>query len=181
MLYNDNVNTKNSNIKTLIETWYRQNMTAYTSKLEDVVYCNNRTQSNADTNGWNKNGTISTAMQFKNYTLDNDLSCSKATDKFTTANTKAKLEYPVGLITFPELSLLDNKNSRKAGYSYWLGSPNYFLLNYAYSRLVYASGYMNFYFVSTIDGARPAVSLATGAEFSTGDGTMNNPYVIKLD
>ena len=179
MLYNDNVNSKNSNIKALIEVWYRQNMTSYTNKLEDVVYCNDRTQSN--TNGWNKNGSLTTYMYFKNNNIVRDLNCSKATDQFTTANTKAKLEYPVGLITSPEMRLLNNSNSRETGSKYWLGSPISFFNHIARSRYVNATGGMPDNYVDVSYGARPAVSLATGAEFSTGDGTMNNPYVIKLD
>ena len=180
MLYNDNVNSKNSNIKALIETWYRQNMTSYTSKLEDVVYCNDRTQTNSDTNGWNPNGgNISTDMYFKNYNLNNDLSCTKTTDQFTTTNTKAKLSYPVGLITSPEMYLLNNNNARKTGQYYWLGSPYYFGYLYANERYVNTSGDMYIDFVYVTRGSRPAVSLAAGTEFTTGDGTMNNPYVIK--
>ena len=181
MLYNNNVNSKNSNIKALIEVWYRQNMTSYTSKLEDVIYCNDRTQTNADTNDWNKNGNISTTMQFKNYNLNNDLSCTKDMDKFTTTNSKAKLEYPVGLITSPEMYLLNNNNSRKAGYYYWLASPSYFGDNGAHSSYLLASGAMSLHYVDLTRGVRPAVSLVTDTEFTSGDGSMNNPYVIKLD
>ena len=181
MLYNDNVNRYNSSIKGVIDAWYRQNMTSYTSKLEDVVYCNDRTQTNSDTNGWNKNGTISTYMQFKNYTLNNDLSCSNTTDKFTTTNTKAKLSYPVGLITSPEMYLLNNSNARKTGQYYWLGSPYSFSDFYAVERDVGTMGDMFSYYVYFTIGSRPAVSLAPGVEFSSGTGTMNDPYVIKLD
>ena len=178
MLYADNVNSKNSNIKTLIEVWYRQNMTSYTNKLEDVVYCNDRSQENADTNGWNKNGNLTTIMDFKSRQIK-DLSCSNITDKFTTTNTKAKLEYPVGLITSPEMNLLNNTIARKAGYYYWLGSP-YFFYNYnAYGRRVNSTGNMFNVYVNEGGGTRPAVSLAPGVEFSSGTGTMNDPYVIK--
>ena len=181
MLYADNVNTKNSNIKTLIEVWYRQNMTSYTNKLEDVVYCNDRSQENADTNGWNKNGSLSTMMNFKNYNLNNDLSCSNITDKFTTTNTKAQSAYPVGLITAPEMYLLNNDNARKAGYYYQLGSPGRFSMDLAYVRRVITTGSTNLDNVKANRGARPAVSLVPGVEFSSGTGTMNDPYVIKLD
>lgn len=36
-------NTTNSTIKTVIDNWYASNMTSYTSKLEDTLYCNDRT------------------------------------------------------------------------------------------------------------------------------------------
>ena len=185
MLYADNVNTKNSNIKALIEVWYRQNMASYTNKLEDVVYCNDRSQENEGTNGWNKNGSLSTYMYFKSR-QGTDLSCSNITDKFTTTNTKAKTAYPVGLITSPEMYLLDNDNARRTRHSYWLGSPDIFGSYNAFERSVDIVGDMVIGDVSgDVDdgggGTRPAVSLAPGTVFTSGDGSMNNPYVIKLD
>ena len=180
MLYADNVNTKNSNIKSLIEVWYRQNMTSYTSKLEDVIYCNDRTQINADTNGWNKNGSLSTYMYFKTRQIT-DLSCSNITDKFTTTNTKAKLEYPVGLITSSEMYLLNNNNARKAGSYYWIGSPYYFSYYSASERGMDTPGEMGGSEVYSDGGARPAVSLVPGTVFTSGDGSMNNPYVVEVE
>ncbi len=35
-------NTSDSTIKKVIDTWYRDNMTEYTEKLEDAVWCNDR-------------------------------------------------------------------------------------------------------------------------------------------
>ena len=187
MLYANNVNTKNSRIKALIDTWYEQNMTNYTDKLEDAVYCNDRTQENAETNGWNKNGTVDGAyaehiIRFKNYDLNDDLYCGNITDKFTTTNNKAKLKYPVGLITQSEMYLVNNDTSRYVNETkYWLLSPREFGLtaDFRYidnkGKLYYVDGcnYKN--------GVRPAISLKPGTEYTGGTGTMNDPYVVKLD
>ena len=35
-------NTTNSTIKGVIDTWYQTNMTDYTGKLEDTIWCNDR-------------------------------------------------------------------------------------------------------------------------------------------
>ena len=35
-------NNTNSTIKTVIDTWYKNNLTAYTSKLADETFCNDR-------------------------------------------------------------------------------------------------------------------------------------------
>ena len=180
MLYADNVNTKNSNIKALIEVWYRQNMTSYTNKLEDVVYCNDRSQSNADINGWNKNGSLSAYMQFKNSHSINELSCTNDTDKFTTTNTKAKLEYPVGLITSPEMNLLNNDNAIQARDDYWLGSPYSFFLM-PYGRQVSTPGRLYYYYVDYSAGVRPSVSLKPSTKFIGGNGSMNCPYILDGD
>ena len=92
MLRSDNININNSSIKTLIDTWYQNNLTNYTNKIEDTIYCNNREINNLASSGWNPNGgNISTMIQFGN----NDLSCPQDRDKFSTNNNKAKLIYPI--------------------------------------------------------------------------------------
>ena len=58
MLYADDVNKTDSIIKTYIDSWYKDNMTRYTDKLEDTVFCNDRSMYNQSANGWNSNGTI---------------------------------------------------------------------------------------------------------------------------
>ena len=68
MLYADDVNKTNSTMKTFIETWYENNMIAYTSYLEDTTFCNDRSILNL--NGWNPNGgstnDTESSLEFKN-------------------------------------------------------------------------------------------------------------------
>ncbi len=45
MLYNEDVNTNDSTIKSAIDYWYLNNMTQYTDYLEDTVWCNDRSMS----------------------------------------------------------------------------------------------------------------------------------------
>ena len=56
MLSAEDVNKTNSTIKTYIDNWYQSNMTNYTDYIEDTVYCNDRSISNATETGWNPNG-----------------------------------------------------------------------------------------------------------------------------
>ena len=180
MLYDDNVNTTNSTIKIGIDAWYKRYMTGYTSKLEDTIFCNDRSQSNSSTNGWNPDGgNVTTYLYFKNYNSNSDLSCTNTTDKFSLANTKAKLTYPVGLLTYPETYLLNNSNIRKTGQGYWLGSPNRFHIYYAYERYVITTGGDSGSNVINAFGLRPSVSLATGTEYTSGSGSMADPYVVE--
>ena len=179
MLYNDNVNATNSTIKIGIDAWYKRYMTDYSDKLEDTIFCNDRSISNLG--GWNPDGgSVSTSLQFKNYSSNSDLSCTNVTDKFSTANTKAQLTYPVGLLTYPETYLLNNNNIRKTGQSYWLGSPYYFNNGNAYERYVLTSGSYSSRSVYNSHGVRPAVSLTPGTEYTSGDGSMANPYVVDM-
>ena len=174
MLYDDNVNTTNSTIKTYIDNWYQNNMTTYTSYLEDTIFCNNRSQTNSITNGWNPDGGNSnTHMSFNN----DSLSCTNDTDKFSVSNNKAKLIYPVGLASYKEMNLLNNYNLRNTGQYYWLSSPHYFHSSNANEYSVYSAGYSSSNVTST-HGVRPVISLKPETEYASGTGSKDDPYII---
>ena len=180
MLYDDNINTTNSTIKTGIDAWYKRYMTGYTSKLEDTIFCNDR--SIKTLNGWNPDGgSVTSYLQFKNYSLNSDLSCTNTIDKFSLSNSNAQLTYPVGLLTYPETYLLNNNNIRKTGQSYWLASPSSFSNDYYYAvgRNVYSAGFLSNIYVYNARGVRPAVSLTPGTEYASGNGSMADPYVVE--
>ena len=128
MLYNNDVNQINSTIKSGIDAWYKHYMLNYDNYIEDTIYCNDRSQRNTDTNGWNPNGgsVFDDDMNFKEYRVTSDLSCMNSTDQFSISNNKAKLTYKVGLMTSSEMNTLGNANAIKTGQYYWLDSPKYF-------------------------------------------------------
>ena len=178
MLYDDNINTTNSTIKTGIDAWYKRYMTGYTSKLEDTIFCNDR--SIKTLNGWNPDGgSVTSYLQFKNYSSNSDLSCTNTIDKFSLSNSNAQLTYPVGLLTYPETYLLNNNNIRKTGQSYWLASPVSFGSIGAIGRFVAAAGVNSGGSVDSTLGVRPAVSLTPGTEYASGNGSMADPYVVE--
>ena len=177
MLYNDNVNTTNSTIKSGVDAWYKQYLSDYSDYLEDTIFCNDR--SIRALNGWNPDGGITNAyLQFKEYNVTSDLSCTNTTDQFSISNNNAKLTYKVGLMSSPEMNILNNSNARKTGQWYWLASPSCFL-NVAYGRNVATVGSMNGYLLRYAGGMRPAVSLTPGTCYSDGDGSMANPYIVE--
>ena len=179
MIYNDNVNAKNSTIKTGIDKWYEKYLLNYSDYLEDTIYCNDRSQRNQETNGWNPDGgSLSTKMVFFG---SNDLSCPNETDRFSTINNKAKLDYKVGLMSYREMNLLGNNRIRKSGQNYWLISPVDFLRFTASGRYVSDIGNIlddDLYYPY---GLRPAISLKTGTTYSSGNGSMANPYVVSTN
>ncbi|MDD5865670.1 MAG: hypothetical protein PUD07_04230 [bacterium] len=183
MLFADDVNKTDSAIKTYIETWYENNMTAYTSYLEDTTYCNDRSILNL--NSWNPNGgDVRSYLQFKNYNTNYSLVCGSVTDQFRVGNTKAPLKYPVGLLTAPEVWLAYKDASYSTYYLntgnlYWLGSPYDFDYYSAVGRSVDSSGLMSNYYVNDSGGARLAVSLKPGTEYISGDGTYTSPFLIE--
>ena len=179
MLSNSNVNTNNSTIKTYIDNWYQNNLSSYTSYLEDSVFCNDR--SIRSLNGWNPNGgSVNSVIQFKEYTSTSDLSCTNDTDRFSTLNNSARLTYPIGLASNPEMNLLNNSTSRNTGQYYWLGSPSHLSSSNAYVRVVNTDGNLAGYVVY-LRGARPVISLKPGTEYASGDGSKNNPYIVETN
>ena len=187
MLYADDVNTQDSTIKKYIDDWYKENMTSYTNKLEDIIFCNDRTILNK--NGWNPNGgsTISD-LYFKNYNTNYSLACTNETDRFSVSNNKAKLTYPVGLLSESEVALAMRNTSYSTCYLkssnwYWLASPYNFRYSfgnfYVRSMAVSSSGDLNYNGVTYAEGVRPAISLKPGTEYTSGDGSYTNPYVIE--
>ena len=184
MLYADDVNKTDSTIKAYIDSWYKGNMTSYTDKLEDTVFCNDRTMYNQSANGWNPNGgSTTTPLEFKNYSTNYNLACTNETDRFSMSNSKAKLTYPVGLLSAPEVWLAYRNASYstyylKTGKSYWLASPNNFADYIAIGKNVYITGSIDDNNVINAFGARPAVSLKPGTVYDSGDGSYTNPFVI---
>lgn len=174
-----NQNTTSSTMKVGLEAWYERNLLSYSSYIEDTIYCNDRSYKNFESSGWNENGgNTNTYLQFKEYSVTSDLSCTKQTDQFSTSNESAKLKYPIGLATSPEMNILNYSTIRKTGRWYWLASPNYFGIN-AYERSVSNFGVINNVSVDSYVGVRPAVSLISGTEYVSGDGSTDNPYIVE--
>lgn len=180
MLHDNGVNQVNSTMKSGVDAWYKHYLLEdYDDYIEDTIFCNDR--SIRALNGWNPDGGSTTAyLQFKEYNVTSDLSCTNTTDQFSISNNNAKLTYKVGLMSSPEMNILNNSNARKTGQYYWLASPGYFGINVAGGRGVVTNGVMGSYGVGDADGVRPAVSLTPGIEYSDGDGSMANPYKVEL-
>ena len=182
MLYADDVNKNDSTIKAYIDRWYEEKIKdKYDDKLEDTVFCNDRSISSL--NGWNPDGGSTSAyLQFKNSSTSNkSLVCENKKDRFTvsTSNGNGKLTYPIGLLTVPELSLAGYGSSHyfNNGQKVWLGSPNYFDSRNASVREVDSGGW-NYNLVDNTMGVRPSVSIKPGTTISSGDGSYTKPFVI---
>ncbi len=173
-------NTTNSIMKIGVDAWYKHYLLKkYDNYIEDTIFCNDR--SIHALNGWNPNGGSTTEyLQFKEYNLTSDLSCTNTTDRFSVSNPSATLTYKVGLLSSPEMNILNNENVRKTGKGYWLASPYYFNIAYcAYCRVVYDDGSMYSFSVTYVRGVRPAISLKPGTEYASGTGSMADPYVVE--
>ena len=184
MLYNDDINTKDSTIKAYIDNWYSNNMTSYTDMLEDTVFCNDRSMSNKTSSGWYPNGgSIFGDLSFKDvvFTSNTSLKCTNVNDKFTvnSSNGNGALTYPVGLLTISEITLANygKNNYLYNGQYVWLGSPWEFSFIGAYVLYLNYSGVRRHLFDS--GGVRPSVSLKSNTNIKSGDGSFTNPFVIE--
>ena len=198
-------NTNDSTIKGVIDTWYKTNMTSYTSQLEDTVWCNDRSIvtdlansnggsfSSYTTLGYGTNETLYGPASRVGYNVSNPtptLKCAQDNDKFTVdaSNGNGALTYPVGLITADEMAYaggvygLSNKNSSSylnIGQFYWALSPSVFNSSYAYEFLLHSMSYMSSDYVTYSHGVRPSVSLQLGIMVTGGSGTAADPYIVE--
>lgn len=182
MLSADDVNKTDSTVKTYVDNWYKNNMIDYTKYLEeDHIFCNDRSISSLG--GWNPSGgSVSNSLLFNSYNVKSTLSCVNETDKFSVENSKAKLTYPIGLATLPEMNLLNNDQIRKSGQQYYLMSPHAFHVGVdVHVFHVSSDGNLS---NDTVDNYaesfRPAVSLKPGTEYVSGDGSTSKPYVVDV-
>ena len=179
-----NINVYNSAIKGYLDNWYAKNLINFTNYLDtETVYCNDRrTTTIAGVNqigGWDKSGDLTTSdtIQFRQYSTNKDLSCGNVTDRFSVNNNKAKLIYPIGLLTEPERWLMGN-NYAVTGQDYWGLAPRQFTTSDAFVYRVGTLGGMYYSGVYYDFGVRPVVSLKPDVTVISGDGGYETPYKI---
>ena len=184
------VNTTSSNVKTIIETWYASNMTGVTNKLEDTIWCNERGAS--DYGGFAPDGAVESSWIYSAYTraystFVPSVTCPSKNDSFTVNNGKGnqKLTYPIAMLTVDEVMLAGGKNGTastyylNSGIQYWTMTPHNLRIGYDANNLfVNTNGRFGYTKVYNAFKIRPSVSLNPGTGVSSGEGTVQNPYVI---
>ena len=193
-------NTNPSNAKTQIDSWYASNMTSVTNKLEDTIWCNDRSIGNGNNSGWIANGGSllenlyygayqRSAYATNSSTVKNQpsLACANKNDAFTVKNGKGnqKLQYPVAMLTEDEMVLAGGVSGQTngafyltTGNWYWSLSPSDFYNDGAREFDLYTYGSVNSNDVYYAGGLRPAVSLKPGTPVISGEGTVSSPYLI---
>ena len=186
-------NTTNSTIKTIINNWYKDNLnTNYGKYLSTTaVYCNDRSISSDSINfgAFTRLGTNKTPSY----------DCAATEDKFTvdTSTGNGKLTYPIALMTADEVSFAgglygantptwyyyNSVNGSSTGSKFWwLLSPLDSSTSGSSMFIVRGSsnpGRLNYNYVYSNNGVRPALSLKSCVKYSSGDGSANEPYTIK--
>ena len=198
-LENNRLNTNDSTIKTYVDNWYKNNLTAYTKYLsKDAVYCNDRNLASGQT--------YSTTSRFDYAPYERIVTnkqptynCTNMSDAFSVNNTSAKLDYPIGLMSIDELSyaggqaftILDapyawyytnaNGESSYGSVAFWALSPSDWDGSDSVVWFVVGLGYpgnLSNYSVVDSKAVRPSVSLLSCNLISRGDGSPENPYVV---
>ena len=200
-LENNRLNTNDSTIKTYVDNWYKNNLTAYTKYLSnDAVYCNDRNLASGQTYSTTKSFNYAPYERIRT-NKQPTYNCANMSDAFSVNNTSAKLDYPVGLMSIDELSYAGgesyttltapyawyytnaNGESSYGSAPFWALSPNDWRGSYSGVWNVVGSvnpGYLNFILVDFSLAVRPSVSLSSCNLISRGDGSANNPYTVYI-
>ena len=183
-------NTNSSTIRTMLDTWYQNNLTSYSSLIDgEAGFCGDRSLSSGT-------GIGTTSTKYGAYgRLDTNktpqFKCPQSNDLYTTAtSTKGNkaLTYPIGLITVDEVAYAGGVYA-KENKSYYLTNGEYFWTmspghsdSFAAVWGVGSSGSVGYDCVYVEWVVRPAINLKSTAEIiDGGNGTLNNPYVIKVN
>ncbi len=181
-------NINSSTIKTMVDTWYQNNLISYSSLIADSGFCGDRSLSYGL-----DYGTVDYSTEYSDYgvaeRLDNNtpqFKCPQTNDLYTTTiNTKGNkaLTYPIGLVTIDEMvyaGLGYGESSYTLVEDFWTMTPNY---SGPDDADVWRAG--NFFHSGNgvINDANvvPVINLKSTVEITSGNGTESNPYVIRTD
>lgn len=188
-------NTTSSTIKTIIDTWYKDNLINYSKYIsKKAIYCNDRSVGSG-TYSAVENGT---SFYFGAYTrLQTNKSpsydCPSEYDAFSGSNSLAKLDYPIALMTADEIVFAGGVVNAELTSPY----PYYYTGNLWHTmtpRTSYNGYYASTYSVmaSNLSGKltdvattyvdsvyiRPVLSIYGDVMYKSGDGSTANPYEI---
>ncbi len=166
-------NIKDSTIKTVVETWYKNNMTSYTKMLENTGWF---IDMDYECSGSEDEGNYS--CMWKNSTeYDPD-------SKFIVSS---YTKYPVALLTSGEMNIagldsdLDSDRMYLRGSDrWWTMSPSSYFDNYALVVIRF-DGMLAPFSVMDKAGVRPVISLATNTIIKGGNGSFSSPYQILVN
>ena len=197
-------NDNSSNIKAILDSWYATNIVSksdsegnlLTNYIVDGTFCNDRSFASSNTgNGYSLVPTTLYSAYKRLYQDSNKtatLKCSRDVDKFSTTSSRGNgdLTYPVALITADEVALAGGRQGLK-NEEYYLRTNNYYFTmtpSYFYAAdalahvyIVRRAGELNLWnSVSHSLGVRAVINIRSDVLIQEGDGTSENPFVLKL-
>lgn len=195
-----NSNTTDSSIKTVLDTWYRDNLMGYDGFIADTIYCNDRSMRDINAGDTYDGGNIAYDYIERISTLTPTLKCTNKNDKFTISSSigNGKLTYPIGLPTADEIWMSGVNANPSALTSYIENNTSFWTMTpYEYDGNTYMAIYILSSSSSFIDGnsrtskSRSNVSVDFNSNFIgirpvisiypsglIGNGTMDDPFEI---
>ena len=168
--------TVDTPIKETIDNWYSNNLSTYTNKIEDTVYCN-------DTRNYKvikgrPPVIYSDALRRMN-THQVDLDCSDE-GKYTVDNSNGNglLSYPIGLLSLDEAIMTGiskddtSKSFLNFGNTFYLMTPG--IINDDVSTITDEEVSRT----TTDNKIRPVISLSNSIQINSGTGTLADPYIV---
>ena len=202
-LASNRTNENNSTIKGVIDTWYSNNLSSYTKYIStEAVYCNDREVGSGTYSATGSQFYYAAYSRLNPSTMTPTYNCTNSKDAFSGSNNEAKLTYPIGLMTADEVAYaggyrynnltspyawyyLNSAGGSITGSTYWwLLSPYDWRGNSARVWFVRGSvgpGNLDYSYVNSSRGVRPAISLKSCTKYSKGNGTASSPYEIRMD
>ena len=174
-----------SNLKTQNETWYNSNLASYASKMADGKYCNDRNTGA----GYSWSSQPSSTLYYAGYDRSGAKSASSVSPTLSCPSGDV-YTLKIGAITMDEVVMAGGKwgtpNNAYYLYSgnyYWTMSPYLFAPSSTYPAGVFyvnTSGNLISNSVNhTVPGVRPVINLKADVVISTGNGTIDSPFVVE--
>ena len=189
-LSNDELNVKDSSIKTLTDTWFYDTfvnsgdeyLSSIVKNLDDTGYCNDRMIWNENKVYFYSQARLTSDGFSRGMTISPILSCPRMEDNFTVSSSRGngKLTYPVGHITGDELVLSGAEyNGLGKTDSYTLINKYWSMTPHSFTKLLYPNtqGIINRNSVTYKTYVRPVIALKY-AYFDSGSGTLEDPYHV---
>ena len=194
-------NINDSTIKTVLDTWYQNNLISYSVYISiEAGFCNDRSVNLTDEVWWDGDtklgyGTNKTAYGpfGRLYAIDTwkaiqtpSLRCSQKSDLFTVRESgqgNQALDYPIGLITADEVVYAGGFGGSNNTDYYLYTNLNYRTMSpYCHPDsavfIVNANGFIGNGGVRNSNSIRPVINLDANVTLS-GSGTSTDPYVVE--
>ena len=182
-------NINSSTIKTVLDNWYKTNLINYSSSIADAGFCGDRGIWSGEIGIY----TIYRAYERLGENKSPQFGCSQNNDLYTTStSTKGNkaLTYPIGLITADEAAYAGGVDTTVNETYYLVRGENFWTITPGNTRsfgssvwYISSNGMLGGYndVVNYNIGVYPVINLKSTVEITSGDGTIDNPYVIKTN
>ena len=180
-------NKNDSPIKKALDNWYKYNLINYNTHIYNNTYCNDRSIGFGSGYLISQNTAYGAYERLYSNSLPS-LKCIQDTDKFSTTNENAKLDYPISLITADEVAYAGGVTDKENKKFYLYNGKNSYTISPSYFDSYWTLSHM---FTLDLNGSleirknlsnvyliRPVINLKSDVTISSGDGTADAPYKI---